>query len=80
MTQSKRLGLDELMIVNPDHHDGTAYVLGADNKLRRVRRSAGPAATVHQGVASNRFYLADDGTLYEVLGPRRASGLHRRRR
>jgi hypothetical protein len=72
MSRSKRLGLDELMIVNPGPRDGEAYLLGDDNMLYRV-----------EGLAENdspsRFFLGDDGTLYEVMGPGRTSGLRRYR-
>jgi hypothetical protein len=64
------LGLDELMIVNPGLRDGAAYLLGDDNTLYRV-----------EGLAENdppsRFFLGNDGTLYEVISPGRASGLRR---
>lgn len=70
MSKSRRLGLDELMIVNPAPSDGEAYLLGDDNTLYRV-----------EGLAQNDppscFFLGEDGTLYEVMGPDRASGVRR---
>ena len=70
MSKSRRLGLDELMIVNPGRSDGEAYLLGDDNTLYRV-----------EGLAENdlphRFFLGDDGTLYEIIGPDRTSGARR---
>ena len=70
MSKSRRLGLDELMIVNPGRRDGAAYLLGDDNTLYRV-----------EGLAENdppsRFLLGNDGTLYEVVGPDRNSGVRR---
>jgi hypothetical protein len=73
MSRSKRLGLDELMIVNPGLRDGAAYLLGDDNTLYRVERLA-------QNDPPGRFFLGEDGTLYEVMGPDRASGVRRNRR
>jgi hypothetical protein len=64
------LGLDELMIVNPGRRDGTAYLLGDDNRLYRVEGLA-------ESDPPNRFFLGDDGTLYEVMNPRGTSGLRR---
>jgi hypothetical protein len=72
MSRSKRLGLDELMIVNPGLRDGAAYLLGDDNTLYRVERLA-------QNDPPGRFFLGEDGTLYEVMGPDRASGVRRKR-
>ena len=72
MSRSRRLGLDELMIVNPGLRNGAAYLLGDDNTLYRI-----------EGLAENdpphRFFLGDDGTFYEVMGPGRSS-LRRYRR
>lgn len=74
MSRSRRLGLDELMIVNPSPRAGAAaYVLGNHNTLYRV-----------EGLAENerpgRFFLGDDGTLYEVIDRGKTSGLRRYRR
>ena len=61
MSRSRRLGLDELMIVNPGLRNGAAYLLGDDNTLYRI-----------EGLAENdpphRFFLGGDGTLYEIMG------------
>ena len=64
------MGLDELMIVNPGRHGGTAYLLGGDNRLYRIERST-------KSDPPSRFFLGDDGTLYEVMSPGRTSGLRR---
>ena len=72
MSRSKRLGLDELMIVNPGLRDGEAYLLGDDNMLYRVERLA-------ENDPTGRFFLGDDGTLYEVMDPGRTSGARRDR-
>jgi|SoiMethySBSTD1v2_1073268.scaffolds.fasta_scaffold708298_2 hypothetical protein len=70
MSKSRRLGLDELMIVNPGRSDGAGYLLGDDNTLYRVEGLA-------QNDPPSRFFLGEDGTLYEVMGPDRASGVRR---
>jgi hypothetical protein len=63
------LGLDELMIVNPgpDSPDAT-WLLGDDGGLYRVDRS-GERPTLDAALgdpeALPRFFLGDDGTLYE---------------
>ena len=72
MSRSRRLGLDELMIVNPGLRNGAAYLLGDDNTLYRI-----------EGLAENdpphRFFLGDDGTFHEIMGRGRSS-LRRYRR
>lgn len=62
MTGSRRLGLDELMIVNPASTRSGVCFLGDDGMLYQV-----------QGLASRddapgvgQFFLGDDGTLYQV--------------
>jgi hypothetical protein len=70
MSKSRRLGLDELMIVNPDRSDGAGYLLGDDNTLYRVEGLA-------ESESPHRFFLGDDGTLYEVVRPDRTSDARR---
>jgi hypothetical protein len=70
MSRSRRLGLDELMIVNPASSEGVAYLLGDDNTLYRVEGFA-------EEESPPRFFLGDDGTLYEIVGPDRTSGARR---
>ena len=65
MSKSGRLGLDELMIVNPGPADGEAYMLGEGNTLYRVEG-------LGEKKRPTRFFLGDDGTLYEVVAPKRA--------
>ena len=52
------LGLDELMIVNPDADGLRAVLLGRRGGLYGVE-DAGPA----------RYYLGAHGALYEIAGP-----------
>jgi hypothetical protein len=63
------LGLDELMIVNPGPATtDTTWLLGDDGGLYRVER-LGEDQSRDAGVAGAedvpRFFLGDDGTLYE---------------
>lgn len=55
------LGLDELMIVNPDGGELRALFLGGDGALYRVDETG-----MSDGDAGARFFLGDDGTLYQV--------------
>jgi hypothetical protein len=61
------LGLDELMIVNPGVHGIHALFLDGDGALYAVEapRDAGRR---EEGA---RFFLGDDGTLYQALPGRR---------
>lgn len=76
MTRSRRLGLDELMIVNPVRAGSGVCVLGDDGTLYRVqrlrpKRSTGLHAVrlrVEAGVARGHLFLGADGTVYEVIG------------
>ncbi len=63
-----KLGLDELMIVNPGPGPtDTTWLLGEDGGLYRIDLDEGTAGDA--GLASPedlpRFFLGDDGTLYE---------------
>jgi hypothetical protein len=61
-----RLGLDELMIINPGAGKGTVF-LGDDGVLYRVRRLAGAApARGSQTGSSPAVLLGDDGRIYRV--------------
>jgi hypothetical protein len=64
MSKSKRLGLDELMIVNPDSIDGAAYLLGDDSVLYRVEGGA----ENRQQEGLGQVFLGEDGALYQVQG------------
>jgi hypothetical protein len=72
MARGRRLGLDELMIVNPGSFRAGACLLGGDGALDEVhgleRRDRAPEV--------RRFFLGGDGTLYEAqpLPPNRAIG------
>jgi hypothetical protein len=70
MSRSKRLGLDELMIVNSGLRHRETYLLGDDNTLYRVDRLA-------ENDPPSRFFLGDDGMLYEVIGAGGGSGVRR---
>lgn len=64
------LGLDELMIVNPGDAPPRAnsWFLGEDGGLYRLDHSNhGPRSDPALGAAEPvpRFFLGDDGTLYE---------------
>jgi len=64
MKKSQPLGLDELMIVNPDPPDSGSFFLGQDCMLYQVQ-GLGQEEEV-QGL--RQFFLGDDGTLYHAQG------------
>jgi hypothetical protein len=63
------LGLDELMIVNPGPGpEDTTWLLGDDGGLYRIDgpvEATTPDAALGDHEALPRFFLGDDGTLYE---------------
>jgi hypothetical protein len=59
----RRLGLDELMIVNPGP-GSFAVLLGADGCLHRVNG---------RGQTNDGFFLGEDGDLYKVGDPEPAA-------
>ena len=64
MTTRQKLGLDELMIVNPGPEGAEGFLLGEDGTLYQVQG-------LNQGEAlaeSGNFFLGEDGTLYRVEG------------
>jgi hypothetical protein len=62
--RKESLGLDELMIVNPHGgRGGAGMLLGADGEVYDVRL----------GAADDRYYLGDDGSLYENARARSAA-------
>ncbi len=75
-TRGRRLGLDELMIVNPASGGLGVCFLGADGILYRVqhlppKRSIRPGSSRlrdQQGLARDRLFLGEDGTVYKVVG------------
>jgi hypothetical protein len=64
-----KLGLDELMIVNPgDAPARTSWFLGDDGGLYRLEhpdRGAQGDASLGEAEPVPRFFLSDDGMLYE---------------
>jgi hypothetical protein len=78
-----KLGLDELMIVNPGPGDLEAkgpsgragwavpaqYFLGADGSLYQVQ-GVGSAELAGADEPVGGFFLGDDGTLYQVVPER----------
>ena len=64
MITNQRLGLDELMIVNPSSSGTEAVFLGQDGTLYHVQGLGAEEAL--QG--SGQFFLGEDGTLYQVQG------------
>jgi hypothetical protein len=74
MRRSQRLGLDELMIVNPGRPGRQKGLemrrLGASRVLRRMR-PVGPRdrrrLEQRRGQGLGRFFLGGDDTLYEVV-------------
>lgn len=64
MRKDRRLGLDELMIVNPSSSGTEAMFLGEDGILYQVQGlSEGKAL---QGLG--QCFLGEDGSLYQVQG------------
>lgn len=68
-----KLGLDELIIVNPGYApSATSWFLGADGGLYRLDRSTGSrGANPHEAALGDaepvpKYFLGDDGTLYEM--------------
>lgn len=66
-----RLGLDELIIVNPGPTpSATSWFLGADGGVYRLHpRGADPqlnAAALGDAEPVPRYFLGDDGILYET--------------
>ena len=63
------LGLDELMIVNPGEPPSrTSWFLGDDGglyRLDRMDRGARGDSSIGEHEPVPRFFLSDDGTLYE---------------
>ena len=59
------LGLDELMIVNPGPPPNeTSWLLGEDGSLYRI--DAPGVAGLSGAESVPRYFLGDDGTLYET--------------
>ena len=57
MSRSRRLGLDELMIVNPGLRNGAAYLLGDDNThASRADRGDDLRDALHLGIGEFRVY------------------------
>ena len=64
MTTSQKLGLDELMIVNPGPEGTDGFFLGEDGTLYQVQGLNQEEALSESG----NFFLGEDGTLYQVEG------------
>ena len=61
-----RLGLDELIIVNPGSApSATSWFLGADGGLYRLDPQRNDAA-LGEAEPVPKYFLGDDGTLYET--------------
>lgn len=69
MNGDRRLGLDELMIINPGEGRDAVF-LGEDGVLYRIRRlpEASPARDSHTESAP-QVLLGDDGIVYRVRSP-----------
>jgi hypothetical protein len=74
LTRGRRLGLDELMIVNPASAGFGVCFLGDDGILYRVQRLP-PKSSIRPGAprlrdeqwVARRLFLGEDGTVYEVV-------------
>ncbi len=64
MGKDRRLGLDELMIVNPSSSETEAMFLGEDGTLYQVQGLS--EEKVFQGLGE--YFLGEDGSLYQVQG------------
>lgn len=64
MIGGQRLGLDELMIVNPDLPGSGTFFLGEDGILYQVQGWAQKKEERRRG----QFFLGGDGTLYQLRG------------
>jgi hypothetical protein len=64
MKRGQRLGLDELMIVNPGPPGSGAFLLGEDGTLHQVQGLGQEEELRGPG----NFFLGDDGILYQVQG------------
>ncbi len=72
MARRHSLGLDELMIVNPAPNYRSALLLGDDGILYEVQgsclRQRTGTSRQEGGGMPYRFFLGEDGTLYEAVG------------
>lgn len=66
MRKGQRLGLDELMIVNPGPPDSGDVFLGEDGTLYQVHGLGLNQEEAVQGFG--QFVLGEDGTVYQVQG------------
>ena len=64
MSNDQRLGLDELMIVNPGPPGTEGFFLGEDGTLYQVQGLGEEEALRGMG----QYFLGEDGTLYQVQG------------
>jgi hypothetical protein len=64
MRKDRRLGLDELMIVNPSSSETEAMFLGQDGTLYEVQGLS--EENKFQGLG--QCFLGEDGSLYQVQG------------
>jgi hypothetical protein len=62
MSSDQKLGLDELMIVNPGRLETQSIFLGEDGILYQVQDMAG----VEDGCEAGQFFLGEDGQLYRT--------------
>lgn len=64
MTKDQKLGLDELMIVNPSASGAEVMFLGEDGTLYQAKDLSEKDARVGLG----QCFLGEDGSLYQVQG------------
>ena len=64
MRKDRRLGLDELMIVNPSSSGTEAMYLGEDGTVYQVQGLGWEEAVEGLG----QCFLGEDGSLYQVQG------------
>jgi hypothetical protein len=64
MRKDRRLGLDELMIVNPSSSGTEAMYLGEDGTLYQIQGLSEEKALGGLG----QCFLGEDGSLYQVQG------------
>jgi hypothetical protein len=64
MKMDRKLGLDELMIVNPSSSGAEAMFLSEDGTLYQMQ---GPEEQ-HPQKGMGQYFLGEDGSLYQVQG------------
>jgi hypothetical protein len=67
MATGRRLGLDEVMIVNPASSGDEMFFLGQDGTLYRMEPLLGDGGADDGALEVGQLYLSDDGILYKVI-------------